>query len=108
MYDLRGAGQGRVVTSAGEQKDGAVPGHTHSRRQKAGPECKLLTWLGAFITSYHSEDLKEQAWVWQETVWLLNLTFICDPAFRSHGQGLHQKPEAKQGLCIMQCLCNGL
>lgn len=77
------------------------------RKQVLNASC--CTWPGAFITSYCSEDLKEQARAWQEVFWLINpLTFICNSAFRAHGQGLHQKPQAKQGMCIMQCLCNGL
>lgn len=94
VYGLCGADQGRVVS----RRRGLYLG-THTvgdRRQILNASCHA--WPGAFITSYRSEDLEEQAWAWQETVWLLNpLTFICNPAFRSHGQGPHQKTSGQAG-----------
>lgn len=105
---LWSGGHEGVATWAGEQERLYLETHTAGdRRQVLNASCH--TWPGAFITSSCSENLKEQTWALQEAVWLLNpLTFIYNPVFGSHGQGLHQKSQVKPHMRIMQCLCNGL
>lgn len=86
-----GAGQERMETWAGEQERLYLEAHrARDRRQVLNASCHA--WPGAFTTSSCSEDLQEQTWALQETLWLLNpMTFIYNLVFRSHGQGLHQK-----------------
>lgn len=85
------AGQERVVTWAGEQERLYLETHTAGDRRE-GLNASCHTQPGAFTTSSCSKDLKEQTWALQEALWLLNpLTFIYNPVFRPHGQGLHQK-----------------
>lgn len=83
------AGQER--TCAEEQERLYLETYTAGDRRE-GLNASCHTQPGAFTTRSHSEDLKEQTWVLQKALWLLNLlTFIYNPVFRSHGQGLHQK-----------------
>lgn len=71
-------------------------GRTQSRRQVQSISC--YTWPGACIPRYCSEDLKEQVWAWQKTIWLLNpLYFICNPAFKACIQNL--RPSRTCAIC---------